>query len=102
RRPARFSRDWSSDVCSSDLPPFRGCITLLQLLYVTEATGNPPRSPDAPPLAARGSLGTQVAPGHGDFIHQRENKMTDAYPLHPRSEERRVGKGRRARGPAAQ
>src|SRR5690606_39737585 len=23
RRHTRFSRDWSSDVCSSDLPPFR-------------------------------------------------------------------------------
>src|SRR5690606_33861130 len=28
RRHTRFSRDWSSDVCSSDLPPKRLCFTM--------------------------------------------------------------------------
>src|SRR5690606_40208785 len=73
RRHTRFSRDWSSDVCSSDLLSGRGRIAL-QLL---DAAGQRFR-----PLAP-GRLG-QALP-----VEQEAQEIT---PLHRRSEERRVGK----------
>src|SRR5690606_40762268 len=85
RRHTRFSRDWSSDVCSSDLG-------VLQLLG------------EADDLAfgllggvARG-LGLHLGhrPGTGDL---RDLRVEDPAALDDmRSEERRVGKECRARG----
>src|SRR5690606_40496710 len=90
RRHTRFSRDWSSDVCSSDL--------------AAPAPRRPGGDPD--PLAQRhgGGIvlreepavgGTVVAPD-GDRALQRVAWGIGGLD-HVRSEERRVGKERRAR-----
>src|SRR5207302_3258168 len=86
RRHTRFSRDWSSDVCSSDLflntlPQFLvliGCVSLRSL--VSRAITSLASSPS--PRDRRIVADTTSAPCRG-----------------PRSEERRVGKqGRAGRG----
>src|SRR2546429_2611490 len=84
RRHTRCSRDWSSDVCSSDLQlVFLGILILIPLIYTealpktmmaTMLTAPPPPPPPPPPPAA-----VQV-------VHVK-----------PRSEERRVGKECRSR-----
>src|SRR5690606_39375704 len=93
RRHTRFSRDWSSDVCSSDLAsPRRAAAPRLARLAVpyrrlvgVEATFRDGRS--APPIRVavpyRRILGVDAAGWAGDFR---------------RSEERRVGKEWRAGG----
>src|SRR5215475_2646718 len=51
RRHTRFSRDWSSDVCSSDLGnPIRWCGGSNELLVKTvpNVRSQPPRAPTAP------------------------------------------------------
>src|SRR5690606_40862922 len=85
RRHTRFSRDWSSDVCSSDL------------FYNFE-----------------GFAGKQMRPGLGRTVRQQQVRLSrgislcvlfraaqrkyDQYPIViPRSEERRVGKECRSR-----
>src|SRR5207302_5304560 len=78
RRHTRFSRDWSSDVCSSDLPAGRfGSVA--------------PRAVAAPNLPAGGAFAAAGGPAAG----------TQLYVMHPdggeRSEERRVGKEWRSR-----
>src|SRR5690606_40493189 len=99
RRHTRFSRDWSSDVCSSDLwtmtrfhPPL---LTLPLLLFGVSSGevpsiarweavgGSEPRAAATPLVATRTGADVVRIPG-GRFV---------------RSEERRVGKGCRTRWP---
>src|SRR5690606_39852870 len=68
RRHTRFSRDWSSDVCSSDLP--------------TNVSGLPKM-----PRGGHNAIPDNVLKLHGTF---RKHRHADRG---VRSEERRVGKG---------
>src|SRR5690606_40254553 len=98
-RHTRFSRDWSSDVCSSDLAP----LGTLRALYDQEKG----RSLTGLPLVRLGlALALQ-----GD-VRRGDAAIADGFALDPgkrprwlgdyssaiRSEERRVGKGGRCRG----
>src|SRR5207249_5447352 len=94
RRHTRSKRDWSSDVCSSDL-------AYAQAFAEVKALGridSPTRTADQTQIAnfwADGA-GTATPPGHWNVIAQdvaRARGTTLA-----RSEERRVGKEGRARG----
>src|SRR5690606_40986124 len=72
RRHTRFSRDWSSDVCSSDLDP--------QLLRPVQ-------------------LGARALPRHHVVgLLRHAAAYLGSQGLQPRSEERRVGKECRSRG----
>src|SRR5687768_17930901 len=73
RRHTRCSRDWSSDVCSSDLPSGGSDIKVPILIGAVVAL-----------LAANIYLYTQLDRLRGDFGEFRKNMQ--------RSEERRVGK----------
>src|SRR5690606_41175749 len=75
RRHTRFSRDWSSDVCSSDLADIDAEI---------EAIRNEP----APTPT---TVGTIIQSGHSESIAAVAERES-------RSEERRVGKECRSRG----
>src|SRR5690606_40287223 len=76
RRHTRFSRDWSSDVCSSDLEP--------QVLPIPPAS-QPELSPGAPVKNYK-VTGKGISP------------CSDMYQVYStRSEERRVGKECRSR-----
>src|SRR5690606_40255301 len=91
RRHTRFSRDWSSDVCSSDLGEIRielfeqeAPVTVANFLqYVDDGFYD-------------GTIFHRVIPGFmiqgGGFTPEMEQKQTR------RSEERRVGKEGRCRG----
>src|SRR5690606_40819326 len=81
RRHTRFSRDWSSDVCSSDLPEGRR----------RRSCCCSPRSSALPPLR-EGSLPEGLRPRRGLRAKPRARP-----PEGGRSEERRVGKEGRAR-----
>src|SRR5690606_40238893 len=74
RRHTRFSRDWSSDVCSSDL---RDCLLAGYYCIVLEIDGT---------VSGYSIMSIAAAEAHVLNIC-----------VHPRSEERRVGKERRAR-----
>src|SRR2546422_6998750 len=83
RRHTRCSRDWSSDVCSSDLSPMATRLVLLflgalSLACAEERTVAPPLAP--PSLSLQGALPAAAS----QFYAQR-------------SEERRVGKECRSR-----
>src|SRR5690606_40111576 len=81
RRHTRFSRDWSSDVCSSDLVPRR--VRRVDNAYA---------------LSTGGSLGVHRFGGWNNAA--RPTVGTDDSPYRPttfRSEERRVGKEWRRR-----
>src|SRR5690606_40724412 len=94
RRHTRFSRDWSSDVCSSDLSAYAGIHQQGQFASEQLSIGG-----------QADVLQTELA----DFAKKRlqlgtDQRLTtgDAQPLDAgrlRSEERRVGKGRRPRWP---
>src|SRR5690606_41030933 len=85
RRHTRFSRDWSSDVCSSDLVQPDGDGNLLRRIE-TQADALAAGDAGAAEVAAFENGGA-VAEG----LRQKLAKRS-------RSEERRVGKERRARG----
>src|SRR5690606_40597638 len=77
RRHTRFSRDWSSDVCSSDLAWIIASAVIFALgVVVTQATEQPLIPLLAPALAA---VGVAYAYGAGADV------------AFERSEERRVG-----------
>src|SRR5690606_39725925 len=89
RRHTRFSRDWSSDVCSSDLPP----------PATTTAEPPPPTTttPSGPRQVTYSVTGTKAP---GDIISVtyvdasgRRRTQRNVYIPWSRSEERRVGKG---------
>src|SRR5690606_41197878 len=81
RRHTRFSRDWSSDVCSSDLPE----------------QGQRRRADPLPRLrrGRRSDGGPRCGGRAGQGTAQRPRRRRAARPL--RSEERRVGKECRSR-----
>src|SRR5690606_41128757 len=82
RRHTRFSRDWSSDVCSSDL-----CLALEDIL-------------DQLPVTRSETDGVVLEVRRGAFQTKVQDKQRHAEalaPQRPRSEERRVGKEWRAR-----
>src|SRR5690606_41056390 len=83
RRHTRFSRDWSSDVCSSDLVAVGAAADLLDV-----GLGLAQR----PPRVADGGLGVDACP---------VEVLRAAAELR-RSEERRVGKECRSRGARGQ
>src|SRR5690606_40610011 len=83
RRHTRFSRDWSSDVCSSDLepPPHAPCAPLPPSPHAPCARRPKPTVPSRPPR----SLPSRA--------QQQQQQQLAPFPLQqPRSEERRVGK----------
>src|SRR5690606_39950342 len=80
RRHTRFSRDWSSDVCSSDLG----------LAHALAAVEGELRAAPAHRAHHLSHLGLRLGDGGGG--------LPDALPLALRSEERRVGKECRCRG----
>src|SRR5690606_41072975 len=89
RRHTRFSRDWSSDVCSSDLidQRFTGTVLVVELRLGDTVVDVDRREGQ---LAALLEL---VEPHHA-----RRGLLGDAADRRARSEERRVGKGCRCGG----
>src|SRR5207253_5350934 len=89
RRHTRWPRDWSSDVCSSDLPVFlalriHGSGTPA---YISTLMDVIQRGKD---MRANGMIG--ITDRHGD-VEDRLKGLARVEPLgFPRSEERRVGK----------
>src|SRR5690625_7717344 len=82
RRHTRWPRDWSSDVCSSDLGP----AATLRAIPAVVCDRRGPRRPEANPPGVRSSLLMSAA----------------KCPVQERSEERRVGKEGRTEGGAGQ
>src|SRR3712207_7287924 len=80
RRHTRYWRDWSSDVCSSDLA------AMTELRALEEAHPDL-RTPDSPTQKVMGTYSTDFAP-----VQHLERLMSLG-----RSEERRVGKECRSR-----
>src|SRR5699024_12018969 len=85
RRHTRSKRDWSSDVCSSDLPAGRGKPTRTRIRRALGA------------LARRG-YPTGLAYRMVREGLENEGLEIDLHDPEGRSEERRVGKERRERG----
>src|SRR5690606_40271311 len=90
RRHTRFSRDWSSDVCSSDL------VAGVRLLLA----GAPDPALELPQLirALRLDDAVTLAPDLDDDLFERAIAAVDVslnlrWPTAGRSEERRVGRG---------
>src|SRR5690606_40911224 len=89
RRHTRFSRDWSSDVCSSDLPHFNIGRAAHHLLYLgrkgfdAEFVVRPSEWKDWRTAAARDWRDEQIKAG--------KTIITDGELAQIRSEERRVG-----------
>src|SRR5690606_39635848 len=95
RRHTRFSRDWSSDVCSSDLYAreqnmARNLLEGLDIHSVTAEMLNIPR--DAAKRINFGIIYGIGAKSLAEQLHIPEEQAAE------RSEERRVGKECRARG----
>src|SRR5690606_40423125 len=91
RRHTRFSRDWSSDVCSSDLcngisPP--GGLSAKDKEYVKKFY---------PPLVAKDYVALKLFHAERFNIKAGEQMKFTFKPRRSRSEERRVGKESRAR-----
>src|SRR5690606_40083022 len=87
RRHTRFSRDWSSDVCSSDLL----VIAVLFYYTVNVQTDTDYLSPD-PDV----TIEVEASKWNWEFGYQRDGEVvastTGTGQEIPRSEERRVGK----------
>src|SRR5207253_8155923 len=97
RRHTRWPRDWSSDVCSSDLVKFR-----LGIDYETLSKDHPrlvyasiSGFGQSGPLATRPGF-DQIAQGMGGLMSV--TGLPGDGPVRVRSEERRVGKGGRGGG----
>src|SRR5690606_39905353 len=94
RRHTRFSRDWSSDVCSSDLGvSIDGdeSLTVLDDLVVTRRL----LEADMANVAAR-VADREVLDRLGELVDRMDRLVDDTESYH-RSEERRVGKACRTR-----
>src|SRR5439155_9658774 len=86
RRHTRWPRDWSSDVCSSDLNPF---ITEIADIYIKEAEACSERGASVIVCALPMEL--------LDLIDPDDPDLEDGDAGDTRSEERRVGKECRSR-----
>src|SRR5690606_39349514 len=95
RRHPRFSRDWSSDVCSSDLGGDR--IEAYRASARSIAAYNKASEEDLERGMKQGELHVQFQP----IMDIQSGQIAGAEALmrwnHPRSEERRVGKEGRTR-----
>src|SRR5690606_39868593 len=89
RRHTRFSRDWSSDVCSSDLLLF-SC-SKESPKPIEDEVGNPPEEPGKP--GAFINLGSQLTATSIQESTFAQDEAGNEYAYAVRSEERRVGKG---------
>src|SRR5690606_40678738 len=96
RRHTRFSRDWSSDVCSSDLSQLCPAPAKVSL---TVTKGGGPRNPWRPERAI-----TRRSTAASDAAANAASSAAGIAPTNAassaaviRSEERRVGKGEKAR-----
>src|SRR5690606_39500510 len=101
RRHTRFSRDWSSDVCSSDLTALEHAAHWPAVLSVLEWFAAHPR----PGLYLRQldipGVDTKFIEAHRGLLMELLDVVLPEAAV--RSEERRVGKeGRGRRGPAAE
>src|SRR5207253_8005623 len=94
RRHTRWPRDWSSDVCSSDLDgePSKSPTPLMPLTVQVRMASNASRAQFVAELAQlhRLQLKSIADATFVGWTHEQE--------VAHRSEERRVGKGGRARG----
>src|SRR5207253_4230082 len=98
RRHTRWPRDWSSDVCSSDL------IVAGALAVLDDAARGGHRSMLVD--SAREQLTQQRPGGVADSLKRAREALADGHLVEPaernaRSEERRVGKGCRSGGAPA-
>src|SRR5690606_40336790 len=94
RRHTRFSRDWSSDVCSSDLTSWNLGLDLTMFDRHVNFTG------DAYYRQVDNQLSDIDLADHNSFSWLRTNELSlvnYGLELAVRSEERRVGKERRCR-----
>src|SRR5690606_40528311 len=94
RRHTIFSRDWSSDVCSSDLSGRSGISTEDTLLKEWPESG--PKLVWQAEGAGRGYASAAIADGRVYTLGDGSSLAADD-DEYLRSEERRVGKGGRAR-----
>src|SRR5690606_40724439 len=97
RRHTRFSRDWSSDVCSSDLFP-----TPEHVVAAAAEAVNDPKNHHYTAAAGLAELREAVAADAGRYsgVDVAPNQVVitnGGKQAVYRSEERRVGKGRRRR-----
>src|SRR5207247_7303556 len=96
RRHTSSTRDWSSDVCSSDLmrftsrPPFAGRRDVNRIRLVRFGEHVSPRG------AAHGGFERRIERLHLYKV-ESANELVEEFHLPPRSEERRVGKERKSR-----
>src|SRR5690606_39354390 len=90
RRHTRFSRDWSSDVCSSDL---------LQPLYAKYSELNKAGDNEGKEQVMEeiNKLREETRGVYKQFVKDAPNSPIVFYALEQRSEERRVGKECRSR-----
>src|SRR5690606_40308592 len=100
-RHTRFSRDWSSDVCSSDLPAVVEDLGVLEDRRLELATRAPGLTAHQLRLE-RGeeALGDRVVQGVAHRTHRAQDARFLEAAGEDRSEERRVGKAFRAAGEA--
>src|SRR5690606_40504657 len=94
RRHTRFSRDWSSDVCSSDLI----LVSAASALALAVAAG--PALAQTPPSDVTALGQTVEGRLESDDWRDGDGYVTDVWRF-MRSEERRVGKGRTTPGAGA-
>src|SRR5690606_40008778 len=95
RRHTRFSRDWSSDVCSSDLPQ---CTPLATQAVHAAGTAHAldRRGADAVALCLIGDGATSEGDFHEGLNFAAVFNAPTVYLVQNRSEERRVGKESRS------
>src|SRR5690606_39723286 len=97
RRHTSFSRDWSSDVCSSDLgtPSLFSGDAIARLLDGVRA--RLPLAPDAE-ITLEANPGAVEAARFAAYREAGVNRLSIGIQSFRRSEERRVGRGGRSRG----
>src|SRR5690606_40899382 len=97
RRHTRFSRDWSSDVCSSDLNLLTSTIFLIGVGFVYGTAGTVNMGELAGLARDDGAVAMAVA-----LCLFALSIKAAVVPVHGRSEERRVGREWRTRRPRSQ